>query len=84
MNPHRVSMLPALLLRLRRPIVLALHLLLIPVGYYAAFSLRFDFRPPQPYVDLFWRTVPYLAALVMAFVSSLPKPPQAREQLPVA
>lgn len=66
MNPQRVSMLPALLLRLRRPIVLALHLLLIPVGYYAAFSLRFDFRPPQPYVDLFWRTVPYLVALRLA------------------
>ena len=66
MNPQRVSMLPAPLLRLRRPIVLALHLLLIPVGYYAAFSLRFDFRPPAPYIDLFWRTVPYLAALRLA------------------
>ncbi|HST58909.1 MAG TPA: nucleoside-diphosphate sugar epimerase/dehydratase [Longimicrobium sp.] len=59
-------MLPALLLRLRRPIVLALHLLLIPVGFYAAFSLRFDFQPPQPYIELFWRTVPYLAALRLA------------------
>ncbi len=63
MNPQRASMLPSLLIKLRRPIVLALHLLLIPLGYYAAFSLRFDFRPPQPYVDLFWRTMPYLAAL---------------------
>lgn len=59
-------MLPALLIRLRRPIVLALHLLLIPLGYYAAFALRFDFRPPQVYVDLFWRTVPYLMVLRLA------------------
>ena len=59
-------MLPALFLRLRRPIVLALHLLLIPLGYYAAFSLRFDFRPPRTYVDLFWRTLPYLVALRLA------------------
>jgi FlaA1/EpsC-like NDP-sugar epimerase len=59
-------MLPTLLIKLRRPIVLALHLMLIPVGYYAAFLLRFDFRPPQPYVDLFWRTVPYMAALRLA------------------
>ncbi len=63
MNPQRVSMLPALLIKLRRPIVLVLHLMLIPLGYYAAFLLRFDFRPPQAYVDLFWRTVPYMAAL---------------------
>jgi FlaA1/EpsC-like NDP-sugar epimerase len=66
MKPQRVSMLPALLIRLRRPIVLALHLLLIPLAYYAAFALRFDFRPPQVYVDLFWRTLPYLVVLRLA------------------
>ena len=59
-------MLPALFLRLRRYIVLALHLLLIPLGYYAAFALRFDFRTPPPYEALFWRTVPYLLALRLA------------------
>ncbi|HEX6041551.1 nucleoside-diphosphate sugar epimerase/dehydratase [Longimicrobium sp.] len=59
-------MLPALLIRLRRPIVLALHLLLIPLAYYGAFALRFDFRPPQVYVDLFWRTLPYLVVLRLA------------------
>ncbi|HEV3051646.1 MAG TPA: nucleoside-diphosphate sugar epimerase/dehydratase [Longimicrobium sp.] len=59
-------MLPDLFLRLRRPIVLALHLVLIPLGYYAAFSLRFDFRPPPVYVELFQRTAPYLVALRLA------------------
>ncbi|WP_420129574.1 polysaccharide biosynthesis protein [Longimicrobium sp.] len=55
-----------LLLRLRRPVVLLLHLLLVPLGYYMAFALRFDFRPPERHIDLFWRTVPYLMVLRMA------------------
>jgi FlaA1/EpsC-like NDP-sugar epimerase len=56
----------SLLLRLRRPVVLGLHLLLVPLGYYMAFALRFDFRPPDRHIDLFWRTVPYLMVLRMA------------------
>lgn len=56
----------SLLLRLRRPVVLTLHLLLVPLGYYMAFALRFDFRPPGPYLDLFWRTVPYLMVMRLA------------------
>lgn len=56
----------SLLLRLRRPIVLLLHVLLVPLGYYAAFALRFDGRPPDNIIDLFWRTVPYLMVLRMA------------------
>jgi FlaA1/EpsC-like NDP-sugar epimerase len=56
----------SLLLRLRRPIVLVLHLLLVPLGYYMAFALRFDFRPPERHIDLYWRTVPYLMVLRMA------------------
>ena len=31
-----------------------------------AFALRFDFRPPDRHIDLFWRTVPYLMVLRMA------------------
>ena len=56
----------SILLRLRRPVVLGLHLLLVPLGYYMAFALRFDFRPPDRHIDLFWRTVPYLMVLRMA------------------
>jgi FlaA1/EpsC-like NDP-sugar epimerase len=56
----------SLLLRLRRPVVLLLHLLLVPLGYYMAFALRFDFRPPDRHIELFWRTVPYLMVLRMA------------------
>jgi len=52
--------LPKLLLRLRRPLVLALHLVLIPATYYAAFALRFDFDLPEHFAGLFWRSLPYL------------------------
>jgi FlaA1/EpsC-like NDP-sugar epimerase len=59
-------MLPTLLVRFRRPVVLALHLALLPIGYYAAFAVRFDFSPPPEYVDLFWQTVPYVVVLRLA------------------
>ena len=59
-------MLPHFLFRLRRPLVLALHLALIPLGYYAAFALRFDFDIPQPYVGVFWDTLPYVLAIRLA------------------
>ncbi|HEX2080219.1 MAG TPA: nucleoside-diphosphate sugar epimerase/dehydratase [Longimicrobium sp.] len=59
-------MLPEFLVRLRRPVVLALHLALIPLGYYAAFALRFDFRIPAPYWELFWRTLPYVLGIRLA------------------
>ena len=59
-------MLPPVFVRLRRPLVLALHLLLLPLGYYAAFALRFDFDVPADYMGLFWRTLPYLVALRLA------------------
>jgi FlaA1/EpsC-like NDP-sugar epimerase len=56
----------AVLLRLRRPIVLLLHLALVPLGYYAAFALRFDFQPQERHLELFWRTVPFLLAIRLA------------------
>jgi FlaA1/EpsC-like NDP-sugar epimerase len=59
-------MLPDFLVRLRRPVVLALHLALIPLGYFAAFALRFDFDIPAEYAALFWRTLPYVLAIRLA------------------
>ncbi|HEX8394342.1 MAG TPA: hypothetical protein VF665_18500, partial [Longimicrobium sp.] len=56
-------MLPTVLLRLRRPLVLGLHLLLIPLSYYAAFTLRFDLRMPPEVAPVFWSTLPYLLTL---------------------
>jgi FlaA1/EpsC-like NDP-sugar epimerase len=58
--------LPPFFVRLRRPVVLALHLLLLPLGYYAAYALRFDFRVPPEYTQLFWRTLPFVVALRLA------------------
>ncbi|MBB4634486.1 polysaccharide biosynthesis protein [Longimicrobium terrae] len=59
-------MLPPLLLRLRRPLVLGLHLLLIPLAYYAAFALRFDLRMPEDVAPVFWSTLPYLLGARLA------------------
>jgi FlaA1/EpsC-like NDP-sugar epimerase len=47
-------------LLLRRPVVVALHLVLVPVGYFIAFALRFEVPIPEQYLDLFLRTVPIL------------------------
>jgi FlaA1/EpsC-like NDP-sugar epimerase len=59
-------MLKSLLVRFRRPTLLVLHLLLIPIGYYAAFALRFDFDVPAEHLELYWRTMPYLLVLRLA------------------
>ncbi len=51
------------LIRFRRPLVIGLHLLLIPLGYLVAFQLRFDFEVPSTYMEAYWATAPYLLAL---------------------
>jgi len=52
----------------RRPLIIATHLALVPLAYYLAFALRFDFAMPAKEVDLFWTTVPFLIAIkLLAF-----------------
>jgi FlaA1/EpsC-like NDP-sugar epimerase len=53
-------MIPEALVRLRKPIVFALHAVLIPLGYLLAFALRFDAPVPHAYLALFGVTVLYL------------------------
>jgi FlaA1/EpsC-like NDP-sugar epimerase len=61
-------MLPKLLVRLRRPTIVVLHLALVPLGYWAAFSLRFDFEVPAAVREVFWATLPFLLAVrLLAF-----------------
>jgi FlaA1/EpsC-like NDP-sugar epimerase len=57
---------PQLLLRFRRPLILGLHLVLIPLGYYAAFALRFDFAPGPEQMGFFWQSLPVLLVLRLA------------------
>ncbi|HEX8907453.1 MAG TPA: nucleoside-diphosphate sugar epimerase/dehydratase [Longimicrobiaceae bacterium] len=47
-------------------IIWAMHVVLIPAAYYAAFLLRFDGNVPQPYRHFFWDTVLYLLILRLA------------------
>lgn len=56
-------MLPIHLLFVRRPVVFALHLILIPLGYLGAFVLRFELPVPESYWAIFLRTVPILIAV---------------------
>jgi FlaA1/EpsC-like NDP-sugar epimerase len=47
----------------RRPLVVLGHLVLIPVGYYAAFLLRFDMAIPPAAAAVFWDTVLWMIVL---------------------
>lgn len=57
---------PRAFLRFRRPLIFAVHLLLIPVGYFAAFALRFDLAVPPAQVALFWATLAFLLPIRLA------------------
>ena len=59
-------MLPYVLVRFRRPLIVGLHLLLIPLAYRFAFGLRFDLHVPDAVEPIFWATLPYLAAARLA------------------
>jgi FlaA1/EpsC-like NDP-sugar epimerase len=59
-------LIPDAFVRLRRPLVLALHLALMPLAFYGAFLLRFDFSVPDDYAGYFWRTLPFLMAVRLA------------------
>jgi FlaA1/EpsC-like NDP-sugar epimerase len=53
-------------LRYRRTLIVSAHLLLIPLGYLAAFALRFDAPVPVRWMELFWVTMPVLLVLRLA------------------
>ena len=47
----------------RRLVIVAVHVALIPLAFWAAFALRFDFALPPDYVEWFWDTLPIVLAL---------------------
>ena len=53
----------AFILKYRRVLILATHILLISVSYYAAFMLRFDGHLPDLYSEVFFRTLPFLVCV---------------------
>jgi FlaA1/EpsC-like NDP-sugar epimerase/lipopolysaccharide/colanic/teichoic acid biosynthesis glycosyltransferase len=61
MWPKSRPLLRSLMLRYRRPAIVAVHLLLIALGYRAAFELRFDFALDAETKRLYWVTLPVLA-----------------------
>jgi len=54
---------PPVLLTYRRVLILVAHLVLIPLAYFAAFGIRFDFQIPAAELRVFATTVPYLLVL---------------------
>ena len=54
---------PPAVLSYRRVLILLANLALIPVAYYAAFAIRFDFHIPDFELDRFIQTVPYLVVV---------------------
>src|ERR1043166_264490 len=54
------------LLSYRRVLIVGAHILLVPLGYYAAYAIRFDFQVPAPELRVFLATLPYLAAIRLA------------------
>jgi FlaA1/EpsC-like NDP-sugar epimerase len=63
--------LPPILHRFRRPIVLALHLALIPLGYLVAFVLRFDLPLPERYGLVFLSTLLFLLPIRLVSFGAL-------------
>src|SRR5882762_8179676 len=59
----RPSWLLRLLVRRRRIIVVAMHLVLIALSNYLAFLLRFDFDVPDAKLALWLQTLPWLIAI---------------------
>ena len=47
----------------RRAILVGLHVMLVPIVYATAFSLRFDSQVPPAYIHAFWVTMPLLLVL---------------------
>ena len=50
----------------RRILIVGAHILLVPLGYYAAYAIRFDFQVPPAELRAFWATLPYLLAIRLA------------------
>jgi FlaA1/EpsC-like NDP-sugar epimerase len=66
---ERFLLLPASLVRFRKPLVVGTHLALIPLAYVLAFLLRFDFDVPARYWEMIGATLPYLLAVRLATFS---------------
>ncbi|MDB4951348.1 MAG: UDP-N-acetylglucosamine 4,6-dehydratase [Gemmatimonadetes bacterium] len=60
-----MSLLTTTLVRSRRALILGLHLALVPLAYWIAFQLRFDFAVPREQMARFYDTLPYLLAIRM-------------------
>jgi FlaA1/EpsC-like NDP-sugar epimerase len=59
-GPAALNVIPATMLRWRLWFVVGINLVLIPLGYLAAYALRFDFSIPPKYLAVWLNTLPFL------------------------
>ena len=50
----------------RRVLIVGAHVLLVPLAYFAAYVIRFDFRVPPAELRVFFATLPYILAIRLA------------------
>ncbi len=50
----------------RRVLIVGAHVLLVPLAYFAAYAIRFDFRVPPAELRAFVATLPYILAIRLA------------------
>ena len=50
----------------RRVLIVGAHVLLVPLAYFAAYVIRFDFRVPPAELRVFLATLPYMLAIRLA------------------
>src|SRR5437870_4220569 len=58
-----ISFLGRALIAHRRTLIIGLHLLAIPLGYFAAFLLRLEVPIADRYMRIFWMTLPLVLGL---------------------
>jgi len=66
--PGEITVDQSRLIRHRRIVVAAAHLLLLPVAYFVAFWIRFDGEIPGVYLHLFFVTLPAVVAIRALFI----------------
>jgi FlaA1/EpsC-like NDP-sugar epimerase len=49
-----------------RVMIVGAHILLVPLAYYAAYAIRFDFRVPPAELRVFFATLPYFVTIRLA------------------
>ena len=62
-SQDRIGKLIDVLSPVRRPIIIAINLILVGLAYFLSFFLRFEGKIPENYLILFWQTLPVILVI---------------------